>query len=116
VYLRSGDFLVSCLAQLTSRKARTYMLGFSSDQVLCSRIVRFIVIGHDGILSVDGALPAPIVPHTVRYSNPRARAIGTRMRTRSTYRDTVDLTGIAVTPTMPRYMPYGWVLWSSSLR
>lgn len=26
-----------------------------------------------------------------------------------TYRDTVDLTGIAVAPAMPRYMPYGWV-------
>ena len=26
-----------------------------------------------------------------------------------TYRDTVDLTGIAVIPTGPRYMPYGWV-------
>lgn len=70
VYLRSGDFLGTRFAQVTSRKAGTSMLGFWSGQVLCSRIVRFIVIGHDGILPVDGALPAPIVPHAVGYSNP----------------------------------------------
>ena len=56
VYLRLGDFLVSCVAQLTSRNSGTYSLGFSSDQVLCSRIVRLILTGHDGILPVDGDL------------------------------------------------------------
>jgi hypothetical protein len=71
VYLRLGDFLVSCVAQLISRKAVTYSLVFSSDQVLCSRIVRFIVTGHDGILPVYGALPAPIVPHNSETQQPR---------------------------------------------
>jgi hypothetical protein len=48
--LRLGDFLVSCVAQLTSRVAGTISLVFSSDQVLCARIVRFILTGHDGVL------------------------------------------------------------------
>jgi hypothetical protein len=72
MYLRLGDFLGSCVPQLVSRKATTHSLVFPSDQVRCSRIVRFIVTGHDGTLPVDGALLAAIVPHSEIYSNPRA--------------------------------------------
>ena len=84
MYLRLGDFLVSCVTQLTSRKAGAYSFGFLSDQVLCSRIVRFIVTGHDGILPVDGALPAPIVPHNGEIQQPmRATAVlSERLHTR----------------------------------
>jgi hypothetical protein len=74
VYLRLGDFLVSCVAQLISRKAMTYSLVFSSDQVLCSRIGRFILTGHDGILPVDAALLAPIVPHNGEIQQPTCPA------------------------------------------
>jgi hypothetical protein len=70
VYLRLSDFLISCVTQLTSRKAATYSFVFSSNQVLCSRIVRFIVTGHDGILPVHGDLPAPIVPHNGEIQQP----------------------------------------------
>ena len=63
MYLRLGDFLVSCVAQPISGNPGTYSLGFPSDQVLSSRIVRLIFTGHDGVLPVDGDLPAPIVPH-----------------------------------------------------
>ena len=74
MYLCLGDFLISCVAQLTSRNAGTYPLGFSSDQVLCSRIVRFILTGHDGILPVDGDLPTPIVPHNSEIQQPTCPA------------------------------------------
>jgi hypothetical protein len=73
VYLRLGDFLVTRVAQLAAGKAATCSFVFPSDQVLCSRIVRFV--GHDGILPVEGDLPAPIVPHNSEMQQPTRPAL-----------------------------------------